>query len=168
MSLPAAWIDALFARLTVRYGAAFMRQYEGIPLDAVKSDWAAVLGGFDGEDIKHALGSLPADWPPTVMQFRALCNNRPRQDEPLRIDGPPPDPARVAALIQRMVDAPQATRGPASVIARLREIAQTRPLTQAQRQALAECERRMGDSGGEVSGPFTPIPVECLPPGMRP
>ena len=27
MSLPAAWVDQLFARLATRYGAAFMRQW---------------------------------------------------------------------------------------------------------------------------------------------
>jgi hypothetical protein len=166
MSLPAAWIDALFARLTVRYGAAFMRQYEGIPIESVKEDWGAVLGGFDAADIKHALQNLPADWPPAVMQFRALCNSRYRQEqEAPKLEGPLVIPGKVAELLKRIASAPAASVGPAAVAARLREIAKTRPLTLAQRAALAECENT-DPIGGEI-GQFTPIPNECLPPGMR-
>jgi len=45
-SLPEAWVDSLFARLAARYGAAWLRMWDGIPLDAVKADWAAELAGF--------------------------------------------------------------------------------------------------------------------------
>jgi hypothetical protein len=75
MSLPAAWVDSLFARLAIRYGSEWLRKWEGLNIEMVKSDWAAELGGFANrpEAITHALRSLPDDRPPTVGQFRALC-----------------------------------------------------------------------------------------------
>ncbi len=98
MALPASWIDALFARLTVRYGVAFTRQYEGLDIAAVKADWAEVLGGFDGPSIGYALKYLPADKPPTAMQFRDQCRRAPVTELPA-LDRPRADPERVAALL---------------------------------------------------------------------
>ncbi len=77
MSLRADWVDALFARLSVRYGVAFTRQYEGLDLAAVRGDWADVLDGFSGDDIAHALQVLPADKPPNALQFRDACRRAP-------------------------------------------------------------------------------------------
>jgi len=31
------------------------------------------LDGFTGEQIKYGLHHIPADWPPTAMEFRDLC-----------------------------------------------------------------------------------------------
>lgn len=79
MSLPSGWIDSIFARLSVRYGAAWARMYEGLDVSAVKADWAQELACYasDPEPIKYALEHLPTDWPPTVGQFKALCINKP-------------------------------------------------------------------------------------------
>ena len=49
MALPSSWVDHLFARLTVRYGAAFLRQWPDTDLAVVKADWADVLDGVRGE-----------------------------------------------------------------------------------------------------------------------
>ncbi len=75
MPLPDSWVDALFSRLQVRYGAAWVRMWEGVDPIAVKADWAAELAGFSGnpDALKHALEHLPVDRPPTVLQFKALC-----------------------------------------------------------------------------------------------
>ena len=73
--LPGSWVDSIFARLAVRYGQAWMRMWEGIDIAAVKTDWATELGGLDPEAIKHALANLPAERPPTIGQFKALCVN---------------------------------------------------------------------------------------------
>ena len=73
MPLPSAWIDALFARLVLRYGSAFMRQYAELDVSSVMADWGDVLDGISGPAIKHALAHLPADRPPNAMQFRAAC-----------------------------------------------------------------------------------------------
>lgn len=73
MSMQSSWVEALFTRLTVRYGRAFMAQYEGLDLDLIKSDWADALDGVTPDRIRFALEHLPADRPPNALQFRSLC-----------------------------------------------------------------------------------------------
>lgn len=99
MPLPQSWADALIARLAVRYGAAFMRQYGDADAATVKADWAEVLGGVRGDAIAYALQYLPADRPPTALQFRDLCLRAPAPAAP-RLPGPQPDapPARIRQL----------------------------------------------------------------------
>ena len=79
MPFPSNWLDSLFARLSVRYGAAWMRQWDGVDIAAVKADWAEELSGFEQrpEAIRHAIQHLPIDRPPTVGQFVALCRSAP-------------------------------------------------------------------------------------------
>ena len=83
MSLPAAWIDKIFTKLTLTYGDEFMRRYGTMPANDVKSNWAHELGGFEKmpEAIGYALQYLPADRAPTVLQFRDLCRAAPRATE---------------------------------------------------------------------------------------
>lgn len=80
--LPDSWVESIFARLSVRYGSAWLRLWEGIDIAAVKADWADCLSGLSGDSIKHALQHLPADKPPTVAQFKALCVSRPEAAVP--------------------------------------------------------------------------------------
>lgn len=99
MSLQSAWIDALFAKLAVRYGAAFMRQWPDADIEAVKADWADVLDGLSGVSIRYGLENLPADKPPNALQFRAICNRRP-DEAPLAIAHKAlAEPEKVAALV---------------------------------------------------------------------
>jgi hypothetical protein len=71
--LPHAWIDELFARLSVRYGAAFLRQWPDADIAVIKADWARALSGLSGDAIKAGLDSLP-DRPPLLAgQFRRLA-----------------------------------------------------------------------------------------------
>lgn len=100
--LPSSWVDALFSKLGIRYGADWLRKWEGFDIAAVKADWAAELGGFADKPaaLKHALGNLPADRPPSVAQFRALCLQAPIAVLPA-LPAPPADPEaaeRVRAL----------------------------------------------------------------------
>jgi hypothetical protein len=67
MPLQASWVDNLFARLTVRYGAAFLRQWPDADLAVVKADWADVLDGCRGESIGYALRYLP-NTPPNALR----------------------------------------------------------------------------------------------------
>ena len=99
-SLPEAWVDSLFARLAARYGAAWLRMWDGIPLDAVKADWAAELAGFAKapQAIAHGLEHLPPDRPPTVGQFRQLCIGAPRYADK-QLPAPKADPTRVAQVV---------------------------------------------------------------------
>lgn len=83
MQLPVSWVDSLFARFAVRYGAAWLRQWDGVDIVAVKADWAAELGGYgeNPEAIKHALEHLPASYPPKVGEFLELCHAAPRPEQ---------------------------------------------------------------------------------------
>lgn len=85
MSLPITWIDDVFSKLALTYGRDFVAQYEGLDLALVKANWAYELGGF--ENHPHALASalqcLPAERPPNVLQFRALCRRMPPQSAPV-------------------------------------------------------------------------------------
>lgn len=105
MSLPIAWIDRIFERLTLRYGRDFLGRWEGIPIADVKADWANVLGGFFTQPlaIAWALDNLPDSKPPTAQEFRALCRKSPPADVP-QLTGPEPkaDPARVAAELAKL------------------------------------------------------------------
>jgi hypothetical protein len=103
MSLPGAWVDSLFARLSVRYGETFMRQYADLDIGAVKADWADVLYGVSGEGIGYGLRFLPIDRPPNAMQFVAICRRRPDSTQ-LALPGPAPkaDPARVAEMMSKI------------------------------------------------------------------
>ena len=40
MSIPAAWVDRLFARMLARYGNVWLRMWEGINMNIVKADLA--------------------------------------------------------------------------------------------------------------------------------
>jgi hypothetical protein len=97
--LPEKWIKSLFARLQVRYGSAWLNKWKGVDLSDVQADWADVLGGYGQapDAIAHALNNLPADMPPTVSQFAALCRNAPRY-APKALAAPVANPAIVAAV----------------------------------------------------------------------
>jgi hypothetical protein len=71
-------IDAIFAKLAVRYGAVWMRQWDGLDMNLVKSDWGSELAGFAGnlEPLRYALRHLPERCP-NVGQFRTLANSCP-------------------------------------------------------------------------------------------
>lgn len=91
MTLPDAWVDHLFSKLAVRYGDAWIRKWEGIPMAAVRADWAEVLGGMDGKALSFGLDSLPPDYPPTAAAFRQACNARPLQEQLPQLPAPTAD-----------------------------------------------------------------------------
>ncbi len=72
-------VELVFGKCTLVYGREFLNRWEGVPLAEVKADWQRELGALldKPQAIKHALEHLPVDRPPTVLQFRALCVNRP-------------------------------------------------------------------------------------------
>lgn len=98
--LPRNWVDALFGKLTVRYGAAFAAQYRDLDINAVKDDWAEELAGFGSNPkaIAYALENAPDSWsdrPPNSRAFRTVCRLAPSVPLP-QLPQPPSDPARVA------------------------------------------------------------------------
>ena len=103
MSLPIAWIDKIFHKLTLLYGRDFIGRWEGLEIADVKTDWGHELSGFQNwpEAIAHALATLPPGKPPTVMEFRDLARKAPRK-ELIALPGPPADPERVAAELKKL------------------------------------------------------------------
>ena len=84
MSLPASWFDRIFDKLALTYGQSFLRRWQDIDLNAVKSDWSHELSGFDKHPkaIAWALQNLPLDHPPTVLEFRAIARKAPDEETP--------------------------------------------------------------------------------------
>ena len=169
MPLPSSWADALIARISVRYGAQFRRQYEGLDDSAVSADWAEVMEGVTPDEIKHGLSVLPADWPPNAMQFRAMCKSRPDTSMPAL---PAPNPAGLKRLAETL--APLRNIGRSSFDDLLAHHRGRRdrgePMSAAQRAWLAAAEDKAaggGSSEADPMGSFCPPPEHTLPPGMR-
>lgn len=96
--LPAAWVDRIFTKLTIRYGTSFRARYAGIEETALKDDWAEQLAGLRNhpEAIAYALANLPVERAPNVSEFRVLCNQAPPApvagllaNQPIRRPPPP-------------------------------------------------------------------------------
>lgn len=145
MAMSAKWIDELFGRLSVRYGAAFLRQWPDADPAVVKADWMSVLSGCSGQDIAYALQYLPEGLPPNAMQFRAIARRAPPPEVP-RIEGPKADQARVAELVAKVGKAPDDGLTPSQRVAYVlrKKLADGVRLTPAQRAQLAALDRLHG------------------------
>jgi hypothetical protein len=99
MSLPAAWVNRVFTRLSLVFGRDFMSRYDGLDIDDVKAEWALDLASFAQapDAIKFALDNLPSAKPPTVLEFRDLCRKAP-QYVPKALPAPPVDPTLAQEL----------------------------------------------------------------------
>jgi len=89
MSLPETWVDRIFTKLSLVYGHQFLSRWDGLALADVKADWAHELRGFaqNPNAIAYALEHLPPGKPPTVLEFRAICNSpqAPQPEKPLAL-----------------------------------------------------------------------------------
>lgn len=114
MSLPAKAVDRLFDRLAAVYGAQWLRQWDGVPMQDVKTAWGHELSVFADwlEAVAWALDNLPARCP-NVIEFKQLCRQAPARAV-AALPQPKADPARVAAELARLAPLRQAT---ASVVA---------------------------------------------------
>jgi hypothetical protein len=102
--LPEPWVKKIFQKLSVVYGRDFLSRWEGQNLEDVLRDWGHELGGFSDQPdaIRFGLENLPADKPPTVLQFRAICNACPAPVLP-RLPAPESRPApEVVAQARQM------------------------------------------------------------------
>ena len=101
-------IDAIFSKLAVRYGAAWLRQWEGVDMNLVKSDWGSELSGFASnlQPLRYALRHLPERCP-NVSQFRAIANGCPLP-EFRQLAAPVADPAKVAQATAKIGQAVKA------------------------------------------------------------
>jgi hypothetical protein len=168
VALASSWVDRIHARLLVRYGAAWLRMWEGIDPELVKVDWGMALDGMTPNAIQHALEHLPPDRPPTVLQFKALAANRPR-DEALAIEGPPrtKDPEKWREAWERFREIRKG-RTMLSWAYDLQERERRgEDLLPTQREAWRRALETPAAETQQMVGTFTPIPEDCLPPGMR-
>lgn len=142
MSLPAPWVDALFDRLTVTYGQRFLGLYAGLKMDAVKADWARELDGLTKAALRHALAHLPAEQPPTVLQFRALARNAPQPAAPA-LESPKTraDQARLSQTLQRVQGASRSGRECALALARREHWQATHPRDVSRHHAMTAAQR---------------------------
>lgn len=103
MSLPAAWVDRIFDKLTLVYGQAFLRKWDAIDMNAVKSDWAHELSGFENHPkaIAWALQNLSPEKAPNALEFKFLARRAPPDELP-RLEAPKADPARVAEELAKL------------------------------------------------------------------
>lgn len=157
--LPTRWVDELFGRLSLRYGAAFLAQYRDLDIAAVKADWADVLDGFERfpEAIKHALDVLPADRPPNALQFRDACRRAPRAAVAAL-----PAPKLAPEVAEQLLQAVRACRNriegetlspAAKCIRNIERIAAKRGgvMTGAQKVQIEACRRVLGTYVAEES-----------------
>lgn len=100
-ALPDTWVIEIFRRLGLLYGKEFLSRWDGMDLREVRADWCQQLAGVTSAGIAHALEALPVDRPPTVLQFKAACINRPVPAAPA-LHAPKADPARVAAAMAKL------------------------------------------------------------------
>lgn len=156
------WIDRLFTRLQVRYGSSWSRLWAGIDPEAVKADWASVLGTlFDRNPhaIAYGLERLP-DAPPTAPVFLRLCMQAPSVQQAL----PAPVASReMAAQVSAQIAAAAKANGrKASATAeaelfvdKMRAITERGgKLSAPQRDVLRSCERMLGiGAESEVAAP---------------
>lgn len=68
-------IDAIFDKLAVRYGAEWLRQWDGVQMKFVRADWAEELSGYADnlEPLRYALRHLPERCP-NVGQLKKIAN----------------------------------------------------------------------------------------------
>ncbi|MCK6414734.1 MAG: hypothetical protein L6Q63_04125 [Giesbergeria sp.] len=102
MSLPAPWVEKIFAKLALAYGRDFLARWEGLEIADVKDDWARELAGFaqHPDAIAYALAHLPAR-APTVIEFRAIARQAPAAPVP-RLPAPAADRALVEAEFAKL------------------------------------------------------------------
>lgn len=73
---PEALVDRLFQVLHTMYGRGWADLWIGVPLDAVKAEWARSLQGVQPEAIRLALEALKTEgraYAPNLPEFVSLC-----------------------------------------------------------------------------------------------
>ncbi len=170
MSLKSETVDWIFARMAVRYGAAWVAKWDGVPMDLVATDWARELDRMPMDALVYAMNYLPADFPPTVTHFRELCIRAPmRSQSPPALSAPQPDPERVRRLVaeaqERLVGSDRHPKQWAFDLKAREESGERLSMLQREvwRQAIAaDDEPNVG-----YSTPISIIENDQLPPGMR-
>lgn len=119
--LPAAWVELIHSKLALVYGQRFMAQYAGFDVEHVRRNWALELAGITESGVRHALAHLPADHPPNVLQFRALCINRPPPEASKALPAPKASPEQIARAVEALRALQRPSQHPRAWAHRLRE-----------------------------------------------
>ena len=167
---PRELVEAIFARMVVRFGSIWVSRWAGVDMHAVKADWAKGLATTHRHAIVYGIENMPTDTPPLLGQFKELCSRAPAQ-RPLEIedDRPPADPARVARAPQRMADS-QAVNAKKNRLQWAYDLQERdrggERLTEAVRASylLALAHDTTADA---IPMQLNPIPADVLPPAMR-
>jgi hypothetical protein len=142
-------------------------------LDEVKANWANELGRFKDrpEAIAYALENLPAEQPPTVLQFRALCAAAPVAYEAPALPAPDPQGLRRIADALRLAladhQAKPLTLRAKECLDRLQARVDDGTASVAQRDFLRRARAGLGIVDVGAIGDFTPIPRSYWPAGMQ-
>jgi hypothetical protein len=167
-SLPPAWVNRIFDKLTVTYGRDFIGRWDGMELSTVKADWAFELRGFKGrpEAIAYALENLPQGKPPTVIDFRAMCARRPDASMPVL---PAPDPAGLLRIASSLAPVMNHQETPNEWMGRLERDVKDGNAGPGRiaHYRIAVQNGYFGNQAGPIVGSFSAPPKEVLPPGMR-
>jgi hypothetical protein len=77
---PDEGLDFLFSYMAAVYGASFVRHWDGVESGVIRQVWREQLGRFVTyrPSMEYALAHLPANFPPSAIAFRNLCNGGPR------------------------------------------------------------------------------------------
>lgn len=90
-SLPGAWVDRLFARFVALYGSAKVAaMWANADVVEIKAVWSEELGRFDPEMLLLAMQVIVdsgREWPPTLPEFVAACQQVRRSPTPAPADG---------------------------------------------------------------------------------
>ncbi len=110
MSMATKSIDGLFEKLSLTYGAAWGRKWEGLPIGDVKSLWAHELASYNNNSdaVEWALENLPEACP-NVIEFRNLCRKAPTVELP-RLPEPKANPERIKAEVAKFFEVKAAVK----------------------------------------------------------
>jgi hypothetical protein len=160
-------VDSLFTRLQIRYGSLWNAKWTGVDVELVKADWFETLGNLSPEAIRYGLANLPADYPPNVGEFLAICLRYEPTGHALIEDrrNVRPDLARMAQEMNNLREAIR-TNDPKAWAYRLQQ-------RDADRDSLSPAQRTMyryalrSKDNAEPLGNFKGVPADTLPAGMR-
>lgn len=72
--IPLTWATKIIERMHLLYGAAFMRQWDGLDKAQMVQAWAQELSGFTGEEIAAGLNACRTrPYAPSLPEFMRLC-----------------------------------------------------------------------------------------------
>lgn len=73
-ALPKEWVERLFERLAMMYGAKFLDQWANVDNAMLKRAWAEDLAGYTPDELRRGLDACKTrTFPPTLPELMQLC-----------------------------------------------------------------------------------------------